>query len=287
MKLKHHLHVLCNRNRDGSFVTQANRKQILLLCARDLKLVGYNQINSLRSLKPKHIEALVKHWKEQGLAASTIKNRMSNLRWVAEKINRPYIIKDDNGYYDIEGWVNDRSNKALPFTSESINTIRDKYVQSSAILIKAFGLRRKESIKICPKKADAGDKLKLRRSWCKGGRAREIEIRSDEQRQALDHAKSIAGNGPLISPYLTYKKQLKVFEKEMCRVGLGRSNGARHAYAQDRYATITGWVPSIQGGPKYKNMSVIDKATDREARKLISSELGVGRLQSIAPYLDL
>ena len=59
----------------------------------------------------------------------------------------------------------------------------------------AFGLRRGESIKIRPEWADRGDKLALKDTWTKGGRAREIPIRNDEQRQVLDDAKALAGAG--------------------------------------------------------------------------------------------
>lgn len=286
MKLNHHLNVLCNRSREGSFATQSNRKDALQLCAKDLKSIGYNQIENLHSLKPKHIVSLVKHWQGQDIKAGTIKNRMANLRWVAEKINRPDLIAKDNAYYGIENRSFVGVDKALTFTQEAINSITDKNVQASAMLQKAFGLRREEAMKICPQKADAGDTLKLDKSWCKGGRARELEIRTDLQRQALDHAKTIAKNGSLIPPNLSYYKHLKIWEREMARVGLGRTHGARHAYAQDRYTSITGWLPPAQGGPKYKDMSDANKAIDRDARLLISRELGHERLQITATYLN-
>lgn len=285
MKLNHHLNVLCNRNREGSYATQGNRKTSLLRCAKDLKSIGYNQVNSLHSLKPKHIDVLVKHWQEKNLSEGTIKNRMANLRWVAEKINRPDLIAKDNAFYGIENRSFVGVNKALDFTQQALNTINDRNVQASAMLQKAFGLRREEAMKICPSKADAGDQLKLDRSWCKGGRAREIEIRTDYQRQALDHAKSIAGNSSLIPANLSYVKHLGVWEKQMQSVGLGRTHGARHAFAQDRYKSITGWLPPAQGGPKYKDMNNADKAIDRSARLQVSRELGHERLQITATYL--
>lgn len=286
VKLNHHLNILCNRNCDGAYATQANRKSSLQRCAKDLKEIGFNQVNSLHSLKPKHIESLVKHWQINDLSVGTIKNRMSNLRWVAEKINRPHIIAKDNSYYGIEDRSFVGKNKALDFTQEAINAITDKHIQASAMMQKAFGLRREEAMKICPVKADAGNKLILTRTWCKGGRSREIEIRNDAQRQALEHAKSIAKNGSLIPGNLTYFKQMKRFENEMRRVGLGQTHGARHAFAQDRYKSITGWFSPAQGGPKYKDMSDADKAIDRSARLLLSKELGHVRLQIVATYIN-
>ena len=52
-------------------------------------------------------------------------------------------------------------------------------------LQQAFGLRREEAIKMSPTIADQGDRLVLKASWTKGGKAREIPIRTPEQRAAL------------------------------------------------------------------------------------------------------
>ena len=54
-----------------------------------------------RSLKPKHVNALVAHWQEQDIGVGTLKNRLSALRWWAKKINKPSIIAGDNGAYGI------------------------------------------------------------------------------------------------------------------------------------------------------------------------------------------
>lgn len=286
MKLNHHFNVLCNRSREGSYATQGNRKTSLQRCAKDLKDIGYNQVNSLHSLKPKHISSLVKHWQGNDLSSGTIKNRMANLRWVAEKINRPDLIAKDNAFYGIENRSFVGVNKAMDFTQEALNSITDKNVLASAMLQKAFGLRREEALKICPRKADLKDKIKLDRTWCKGGRAREINIRTDYQRLALNYAKLIAGNGSLIPDNLTYVQHLGKWEKEMHSVGLGRTHGARHAFAQDLYESITGWLPPAQGGPKYKDMNNADKTVDRNARLQVSLELGHERLQIVATYLN-
>ena len=105
----------------------------------------------------------------------------------------------------------------------------------------AFGLRRKESIKIQPTWADRGDMLMLKASWGKGKRAREIPIRNAEQRQVLDEAKRFAGKGSLIPAERTYVEQLHRFEYQCDRAGIHRVHGHRHQYAQERYRELTGW----------------------------------------------
>ena len=51
------------------------------------------------SLKPKHVEGLVERWQAEGLAVGTIKNRMAELRWWAEKIGKQNVIARDNDHY--------------------------------------------------------------------------------------------------------------------------------------------------------------------------------------------
>jgi site-specific recombinase XerC len=82
--LNYQLKRLCYDNRQGSEATQAARRYILNQIADQLCEMGYRGMSS-RSLKPKHVEALVKRWTQQGLSTGTIKNRMNALRpvWIA------------------------------------------------------------------------------------------------------------------------------------------------------------------------------------------------------------
>src|SRR5438128_7412753 len=90
--------------------------------------------------------------------------------------------------------------------------IRTESIKISLRLQAAFGLRREESIKIIPKWADRGDRLVLKDSWTKGGRTREIPVRSLEQRQLVEEAKALAKGKSLVAPsYKTYYAYLKHF----------------------------------------------------------------------------
>ena len=64
--LNYQLSKLCRDNRDGGFSTQATRSRILDLMASQLQALGYRRMQP-RSLKPKHVAALVAHWREQGI----------------------------------------------------------------------------------------------------------------------------------------------------------------------------------------------------------------------------
>lgn len=85
--LYYELKKLCNHNRDGSYASQAKRRDDLKLFAHQLtRELNYPRMYA-RSLKEKHVKALVNHWLTQGLSTNTIKARMSRLRWWADKTN--------------------------------------------------------------------------------------------------------------------------------------------------------------------------------------------------------
>jgi site-specific recombinase XerC len=82
---------LCRRNRDGSHATQANRMRSLALAARHLQAAGFRQMRAT-SLKGRHVWELVGRWQAEGLSADTMKNRLSHLRWWAEKVGKAGVI---------------------------------------------------------------------------------------------------------------------------------------------------------------------------------------------------
>lgn len=283
--LNYDLKELCRRNRDGSFNTQADRARILDTIATQLYELGFRDMRAT-SLKPKHVDALVGRWLAEGLSPGTIKNRMSALRWWADKIGKQGVIARDNARYGIPDrqYVTNHS-KARELTSQELAKVTDPYSAVSLKLQTAFGLRRAESIKIQPAWADRGDKLAIKASWAKGGRARTVPIRTEAQRQVLAEAKELARKGSLIPKHMRYVDQLQRFKHQCSRAGIYRVHGHRHAYAQARYQELTGRTAPAAGGIRSTQLTPEQKVIDHEARLTISSELGHYREQVTAVYI--
>jgi len=285
LDLEYDLKSICRRNRDGSHMTQAQREQRLRMIARDLHGLGYRNLRAA-SLKPKHVDALIADWQTRGLSAGTIKNRMADLRWWAEKTGKASVLARDNAHYGIQQRVfvtNDSKARQLP--SEALRLVEDQHVRMSLRLQEAFGLRREESIKFSPSYADQGDHLVLKASWCKGGRARELPIRTPEQRALLREAHQLAGHGSLIPSSRSYIQQRRVYERHSARAGLNKLHGLRHAYAQARYEELTGFDAPAAGGLTSRELSDAQRQLDHQARLMISRELGHEREQITAVYL--
>ena len=283
--LNFQLSKLCRDNRDGGFSTQATRSRILDLIANHLSELGFRRMQP-RSLKPKHVNALITHWQDQGISVGTLKNRLSTLRWWAKKINKPSIIARDNSVYGIgKRECVAKESKAQELDKKKLSEISDQYVCLSIRLQAAFGLRREESIKFSPGYAVQGDHIKLKSSWTKGGRARTVPITNEEQRLLLEEVKALARGGALIPPHLNYVKQLHRYEKQIRNAGLSHLHGLRHGYAQRRYLELTGWVCPVGGGLPSKELNSAQRVLDHEVRTLISSELGHARVEIAAVYL--
>lgn len=285
-KLNYDLKQLCERHREGSHGTQDQRRRHLSGAADKLHELGFRRIQSASNLRQKHVYALVSHWQANGLSASTVKNRMASLRWLGKVTNNSSLVNRDNDHYGIEKRsFSTNENKALEFRQDQVAAIADRHVQFSARMQAAFGLRREEAMKFAPSYADQGDKISLKASWTKGGRARDIPVRTEEQRELLNEVRSFAGSGSLIPAHKSYVQHLKVFEKHMDLVGLGRSHGARHFYAQERYKELTGWDAPAAGGPRRAELTASQREADQEARLEISRELGHEREQITVVYL--
>lgn len=284
-ELNYQLKQLCRRNRDGSYRTQADRERQLTLIANQLRALGYRKM-SAQSLKPKHVEALVKHWQEGDLSVGAIKNRLTVIRWWAQKVNRQNVVARSNDHYGIPDrqFVTNLS-KAQTVTALDLEKVHDQHVRMSLELQQAFGLRREEAMKFQPSYADRGDHIALKESWTKGGKSRVIPLRNEAQRAVLNRAGLLAGRGSLIPSSRNYRQQLRIYERHTANAGLSKMHGLRHAYAQQRYHELTGWSAPAAGGPTIKALTQEQKTIDRQARLTISQELGHEREQITSIYL--
>jgi integrase len=282
--LNYQLKKLCRHCREGAYGTQNKRERMLTLMANQLHALGYRGMTA-RSLKPKHVEALVKLWFGQDLSIGTIKNRMAVIRWWSNKVDKQNVVARSNEHYGIPDrrFVTNES-KARTVTASQLDKVRDEYVRMSLELQQAFGLRREEAMKFQPSFANRGDHLVLKASWTKGGRERTIPIRTEAQRDVLNRARRLAGLGSLIPSNRNYVQQLRIYEGNTLRAGLSHMHGLRHAYAQNRYEELTGWKAPAAGGPTAKTLTPKQCESDRQARLTISRELGHEREQITAAY---
>ncbi|MCY4129153.1 MAG: integrase domain-containing protein [Gammaproteobacteria bacterium] len=282
--LNYELSTICRRNRDGSYSTRGTRYARLQRHANTLHELGFFHMHAT-SLRPKHVTALVEHWIANSIAPGTLQNYMSDIRWWAEKIGKTHIMHPSNGFYGIPSRDHTPRDKAQFLREDAFLRIKNDYVRTSVRLQQAFGLRREESIKFRPSYADQKTFIRLKGSWTKGGRPRDIPIDEPSQRELLDQVHEFVGSGSLIPSADLYKHQSVRYDHCVQRAGLNNLHGLRHGYAQRRYLRLTGWYPPSAGGPKFSELTQTQQKIDQEIRLKISRELGHNRIEITRVYL--
>lgn len=288
-RLKQSIYSVLKYNRDGSFETQASRKQVLYQIARELT-AGLYKLNHIQGLKQKHIRYLNETWQNQGIHTATLKNRNAHLRWLCQKLNKPHVVLSNTALgIGKRNYANNTINSAVDLENKNIDLakITNPQILVQIHLQRYLGLRREESIKLKPHLADCGTHLILQASWCKGGRARQVPIETPEARYWLDEAKKLVKEpkGSLIPANRKYIQHRRLYDKQVNRAGIRHPHGLRHAYAQACYKKLTGWDCPKQGGPIQKQLTIHQKQQDLQARALISAWLGHARIQITVNYL--
>lgn len=284
--LNYQLKVLCEHNRDGSFVNRAKRATSLQSIADELHNLGYIHINA-HSLKRKHVVALIKHWDKNGISPRSQANRVAFIRWWAKKVGRAHLLGSNNAELGMMGASRKvTQSKAWTITPDQLQRVSDPYIRLSIQMQQAFGLRREEALKFKPSYADHIDYISLKGSWTKGGRPRDIPVTMPDQRPLLDEVHAKVADGSLIPKDKTYIQYQKKYDYMVNGVAKLRNlHGLRHAYAQKRYLMLTGWPCPFQNDKTKKQLTSEERDLDQSARLQVSHELGHGRIEITSVYL--
>ncbi|MDH3600963.1 MAG: integrase domain-containing protein [Candidatus Tectomicrobia bacterium] len=294
MGLEHDFIQLC-KSRDGkSHAAVTDRLRIARQMARDL--IGplrFPKTLRVSDLGGRHVNKLVTHWQRQEMSIGTIKNRLSVARYIYKRLGKSHMLLRTNGEYGIGERPRRTVSRAIELTEEALARIDSKQaprIRVSLRLQRYLGLRFEESVKLIPREAIVRDMqgtitgLRLRGSWCKNGRERNLVIEKEHQRELLEECVVIAGAGSLINPFHTYDKWRNHFYYYCGKAGIRDRHGLRHQYAQERYTELTGHQAPILdiGGSEEVEL---DWVTDDRARHHLSNELGHGRKKVTDAYL--
>jgi hypothetical protein len=157
-------------------------------------------------------------------------------------------------------------------------------------LAREFGLRSKEASLIDARAAldQARERSAISvQIGTKGGREREIELSHPERQiAALERAAAVQGDGrSLIPAGSNWREWQQNGLREIRDVVREYTGGGLHdlraAYAVERYQDLTGTPAPVVGGGGV----TCDRELDREARLMISEELGHGRIDVVAEYI--
>lgn len=293
-----HIRFSADGGRVVSHATRAERTKILTQTVRDLYELGY-LIRDVKNLSRRHLRALMTLWEQRGYSAATLQKRCSVLRLFCRWLGKPDLLDDPRTLLaDPQRFERHyAATEDHSWSAQGVDTAtviakvaaRDPLVALHLRLAQAFGLRVQEAALLRPHLAEQGEWLRV--CWgTKGGRVRQVPIRTSEQRALLAEAKTYAVHpqDSTIPKDRTLPNWLNHHYYVLRCCGLTRqagltSHGLRHQYANDRYEELTGQPSPVRAGSGSTDTPA-DPASTRQGRLQVAEELGHAREQITAAY---
>ncbi len=272
-----------------SVATQKERRQVISMTYAQLWEMGF-RLGSAKTLGERHVRALAERWEAQGLAAGTLRTRLSYLSTFSGWIGKPGMVKSPEEYCSKERLarssittVNKSWEAKGKHPIEVIDAAWDVDPRLALYLAlqHEFGFRMKESMEFRPRVCISADGKSI---WIvegtKGGRPRIVPIERESQQAALNWALDVAKtsrSGRVRWPHLTFRQaQTRFYGLMRRKLGISKkacgltAHGLRHGYAQTGYTEQTGLPSPVEGGA----LGQIDRETHERACLYVSRTLG-------------
>ena len=294
-----------------SHKTRQERADFLRRFFRDLKAkANFATVPDPRNLGDRHIRAIVAVWREEKLAPATIQTYLSFLRGLALWLGKPGFIRSPAHYglspeeYERHEYAQrDKSWTAVGIDIDAIVErvgAFDRYIGASLRLIRAFGLRRKESVMLRPHRCEVpfeatglppeerqADRYLRIKEGAKGGRLRFAPLDSEQRIGALAFAQALVqgDDAHLGDPRHNLKRNLRRFDYVMAKFGItadglgATAHGLRHEAMIDHYQEKAGVAPPVRGG------SGVPPDVDVTARLSAARLAGHNRTRASGAYL--
>lgn len=287
----------------ASLRTQEYSWQVVSESCRRLHQLGF-LLQDVSGLTRKHVDALVVSWHQQGMSNKTIQNQFSRLKLFCGWLDKPWLVSPEGAAGHLPTvdpqslrvrTVADHSKSLSAHgldVGELIGRARQEDERFGAMMLLgvAFGLRKKELLRVKPWRADKGGSLDIDGSVAKNGRFRSITLEpgrcGEAQRAALDHAKSVCRKYDTLGwPSKTFKQNENRYYYFMKRVGLTleaagcTGHGLRAEYAEN-ILLLNNLTPPTLGGSARQ----MPKSSRDEILTGVQHKMGHGDLHVASAY---
>ncbi len=295
------------RTRHGSAKTRHNHIKEARRFVETIRELGYG-VKRWKNVTNKHVQEAVDKWKDDGLKVATVKEYLSGVRTVCRLYGNNRIAPE-NATFGIEKRIfvdnRDKSlsqdvfNRVVAELKASTNSDENR-IAAQLQLERYLGLRMEESAKFNAQQALLTGGRVFVQHGTKGGRERIIHELTAKGMEAINYAKEISGKNNLIPNDHSEKRWVQKYYRIIRGKGISKkacgasSHGCRHAYAQERYKTITGFKAPCKFETKSEFRENAERIAgkdwrklNQDARQIIKAELGHGpdRDDVVSQYL--
>jgi site-specific recombinase XerC len=225
-KLEWESRTIIGKLRRGSSHTRKDTLNCLRNIGRCMQRYG---LNSIRDIKPKHVERYFGELREKGLSAGRMANHASTMRKLCNMMGKSDIVPSNRQL----GCTRDMENRTK-HADERLNhakyvDVKSKLSPNNQIaydMSRFFGLRQKESL-LSHRTVLVDGVQKLIVEGTKGNRPREIPITTQEQRTVIDrnHSYRSEHGGKLIREEKSLAQGLKQIQNELSKAGATKTGG--------------------------------------------------------------
>lgn len=298
------------RMKTVSHKTRQERADFLRRFFRDLhRRAGFKTLPDPRNLSQKHIQAMVQTWREDKLKPATIQTYLSFLRGLAKWLGKNGFVRSPahygleiDEYQRHEAAERDKSWSAQGVDIEALidNVCTyDPYVGASLRLIRAFGLRRKESVMLRPnacivpfestglaESEKQADRYVWIRQGAKNGRQRFVPMSTPQRVAAIEYARSVVSGteAHMGDPANDLKRNLRRFDYVLDKFGVTArelgitAHGLRHEALIDEFVACSGQQPPVRGG------GILAPKVEAAARRAVARLAGHERQRASNAY---
>ncbi len=281
-----------------SFKTMANRASFLVQFFRELrKETRFNNADP-RDFCERHVLEMIKRWQSKGLSTGTVHNYLCYLRTFSSWLGKPGMVKPPAVYF--QGSLYERRSQVAKvdrsWSSNGVDveakiaevTAYDRRVGQQLALCALFGMRGKEARHFRPHEAivsrDAANEadaaafpecetfVRISRGT-KGGRTRDVPLRSDAQRAVLEQLRQELRPGAFVGdPRLTSVQARNRFYNVIRKFGISKAglgviaHGLRHQHVNDLYSAEAGGPSAVRRATEVAPLDVY--ARERAARRM-------------------
>lgn len=255
------------------FVTNLSR-----FC-RHLEVETKGKLTSITELKPKHISSYLRTL--EGLSAGRVANHATMLREIARRIGKADIVPPNAKIGCVRNSENRTKWADVRFNVVMGAEVRSKMAYQHQIaydMQRLFGLRQKEAL-LSHRIVTAPDgRESLVVEGAKGGRPRQVEVTTEEQRSVLNrNAEWRAQNaGKLIDQGLKLLPGLQAYKNDLHRAGASRDDGTNsHACRREYIIERCEAIREMPAGER------------KAALEVLVESIGHGRSEVISAYSSL